>query len=80
MKSGEIMKIPFRVIITKPGVYNLNCLRFQLGVVSTLEDTNLIRSEEVPIPPAFDEDELIPLKLSFVVTNVSNVNPELVKL
>ena len=71
MKSGEILNIPFRVIITNPGVYNLNCLRFQIGVLSKLNEMNLNNPEDQPLPPAFDEDELIPLQLSFTVTNVS---------
>ena len=76
MKSGEILKIPFRVIITNPGVYHLNCLRFQIGVLSKLEQNNQNTEEELPLPPPFDEDELIPLQLSFTVTHVSKNQAE----
>ena len=76
MKSGESLNIPFRVIITNPGVYHLNCLRFQIGVLSKQDENNFKNSEQQPLPPAFDEDELIPLQLSFTVTHVSNNQAE----
>ena len=73
MKSGESLDIPFRVIITNPGVYNFNCLRFQIGVVSKLDNNySKLNQTEDTSPPAFDEDELIPLQLSFVVKYVSS--------
>ena len=44
-----------------------------MGRVTTKEDTEFLKQsiEQTP-PPPFDEDELIPLKLSFVVIHVSN--------
>ena len=74
MKSGESLTIPFQVIVTKPGVYNFNCLRFQHGVGSETEniyDSTQNQSEKMS-PPVFDEDDLIPLRLSFIVTHASN--------
>ena len=76
MKSGESLNIPFRVIITNPGVYHLNCLRFQIDVLSKLDENNVKFFEQQPLPPAFDEDELIPLQLSFTVTHVTNNQAE----
>ena len=70
MKSGEKLVLPFRAIVTQPGIYHFNCLRFQIGRVATTEDAESIKlslPEETPSPPPFDEDELIPLKLSFVI-------------
>ena len=74
MKSGESLTIPFQVIVTKPGVYNINCLRFQHGIGSETEnifDSTQNQSEKMS-PPVFDEDDLIPLRLSFIVTHASN--------
>ena len=58
------------MIITRPGVYNFNCLRFQIGDLARLEKFNASEEQNTLIP-AFDEDELIPLQISFVVTHVS---------
>ena len=70
IRSGENLIIPFRVIITRPGVFNFNCLRFQLGDLAKLEKLNVSVEEQNTLIPAFDEDELIPLQISFVVTHV----------
>ena len=45
-----------------------------MGVVPTTEHyLNLGKAlDEIPSLPPFDEDELIPVQLSFVVTHVSN--------
>jgi len=57
----------------------LNCLRFQIGVLSKLDENSLKIADESPFAPAFDEDELIPLQLSFTVTHVSNNQSENLK-
>ena len=75
MKGGECVKLPFQIAVTKPGLYNVKGLRFQIGTapaidagreISANNDTN--KTIDIPAPPPFDEDELIPLQMAFVVT------------
>ena len=72
IESGENLILPFRVIITRPGVYSFNCLRFQIKDQTRMEMSNPNDEEENTLIPAFDEDELIPIQLTFVVTHVSD--------
>ena len=44
--------------------------------MSKLDENSLKNADESPFAPAFDEDELIPLQLSFTVTHVSNNQSE----
>ena len=60
------------MIVTRPGVYNFNCLRFQIRDTAKTELLSPSEEENGTLTPAFDEDELIPIQLSFIVTHVSD--------
>ena len=55
MESGAKKAFQFRVLVTGPGLFNCHGLRFQF----------LAPDDEHP-----DEDELIPLEVAFVVSQI----------